>query len=125
MDLPTPPFPDRIKIFRFTLDILCFIKGSDGSGSFVAPEAQIAWLSQPAQASDLPASSDSVPWMSNEFEQIKGKELKRTGQCSGAFEGMDLGSGIAVGGWTSIIAMGERDSNYKLTALTDRGVISC
>lgn len=37
------------------------MNGSEGSGSFAAPEAHIAWLAHPAQASALPASSDSVP----------------------------------------------------------------
>ena len=39
----------------------------------------MAWLSQPAQASDLPASSDSVPWDKLcEFSQSdeREKELK-------------------------------------------------
>ena len=61
VDLPTPPLPDRIKILRFTFSMRCLIKGREGSGSFVAPEAHMSLLSQPAHASDLPASSESVP----------------------------------------------------------------
>jgi hypothetical protein len=43
----------RVEIFRFALDIRCLMKGSEGSGSFVAPKVQIAWLLQPAHALDL------------------------------------------------------------------------
>ena len=72
VDFPTPPFPDRIRILRLTLDMRCLINGNDGSGNFVAPDAHIDWFSQPAQASDLPASSDSVPYMKSGQKQVKG-----------------------------------------------------
>jgi hypothetical protein len=61
VDLPTPPFPDSTKIFRFTLDIRLVMKGRDGSGPFGVLEAQISWLAQPSHASAFPANSDSVP----------------------------------------------------------------
>lgn len=56
------------------------MNGKAGSGCFVAPDAHISWLEQPAQASDFPARSDSVP-----------------GQCSGASAGTERGSGTADG----------------------------
>lgn len=66
VDLPTPPFPERI-------NSLCFVGASravmieiSGSGPLGA-EAHIAWLGQPAHESDFPADSDSGP-----------------GQCSGS-----------------------------------------
>jgi len=36
----------------------------------------MAWLSQPAQASDLPASSDSVPWDRLSVFAIKPEEKR-------------------------------------------------
>ena len=71
MDFPTPPLPERIRIFRLTPIIRFPISGRAGSGSFGTPDAQIDWFSQPAQASDLPASSDSVPY--------RGKKKSTTG----------------------------------------------
>jgi hypothetical protein len=52
-------------------------------------DAHISWLAQPAQASALPAWSESVP-----------------GQCSGAFEGTREGSGTAIGWETASMGGG-------------------
>jgi len=65
VDLPTPPFPLSTRILRFTVFIRSLIRGIEGSGALVAPEAQISWFAQPLQASDLPAFSDSVPCCSS------------------------------------------------------------
>ena len=62
VDFPTPPFPDRIRIFRFTPAIRSVTKGRAGSGPLACPDAHISWLAHPAQASDLPANSESVPY---------------------------------------------------------------
>lgn len=61
VDFPTPPFPDRTRIFRFTDDMRSRTSGRAGSGPRAWPDAQISWFAHPAQASAFPASSDSVP----------------------------------------------------------------
>lgn len=58
---PTPPLPLSTRIFRLTDVIRSLINGSAGSGPLGFEDAQISWLAQPAQASDLPACSDSGP----------------------------------------------------------------
>lgn len=63
VDFPTPPFPDRTRIFRLTPDIRSVTKGRAGSGPRACPDAHISWLAHPAHASDFPASSESVPWV--------------------------------------------------------------
>lgn len=65
VDLPTPPFPERIKSLWATVDMRAWINGRSGSGPLGAV-AHIFWLGQLAQASPWPAFSDSGP-----------------GQCSG------------------------------------------
>jgi hypothetical protein len=64
VDLPTPPLPDRTRIFLFTVAMRSRINGRDGSGALILPDAQTSWLGHPAHAADLPADSDSVPFSS-------------------------------------------------------------
>ena len=40
------------------------------------------------------------------YQRLKENKVKRTGQCSGAFEGIDLGSGITVEDWTTTMMAG-------------------
>lgn len=42
VDLPTPPFPDKTRILRFTVDMRCLMKGREGSGPLGVFEAQIS-----------------------------------------------------------------------------------
>lgn len=60
VDLPTPPLPDRMRIFLLTVDMRFFTAGRSGSGPFGAVW-HASWFGQPAHADALPASSDSVP----------------------------------------------------------------
>ena len=62
VDFPTPPLPERTRIFRFTLAMRARTRGSAGSGPRVSPDAQISWFAHPLHASAFPASSDSVPY---------------------------------------------------------------
>ena len=62
--LPTPPLPDRISILCLTLAKRCLMTSIAGSGTLGAPDEQICWFGQPAQAEVLPASSLCVPGQS-------------------------------------------------------------
>lgn len=62
--LPTPPFPERIRILCLTFDRFLLISSIDGSGTFVTPDEQICWFGQPAQEEAFPASSLCVPGQS-------------------------------------------------------------
>ena len=93
VDLPTPPLPLRMRIFRWTRDMRERMRGRDGSGPVGLLEAHISWLAQPEQASALPAWVESTP-----------------GQWSGALGGTTEESGTAdamEGGWetASIVAV--------------------
>jgi len=58
------------------------IKGRDGSGSFVWPDAQTSWLGHPAHAADFPADSDSVPFL-DELASDLSKERYLLGNAPG------------------------------------------
>mmetsp|Transcript_104326 Transcript_104326/g.304552 ORF Transcript_104326/g.304552 Transcript_104326/m.304552 type:complete len:240 (+) Transcript_104326:667-1386(+) len=73
--LPTPPFPERTRIFLFTLLSLAFTSATAGSGFFASPDAQSFWFGQPEQDDAFPASSLLTP-----------------GQLSGALSGFSWSS---------------------------------
>lgn len=65
VDLPTPPLPERTRTLCRTPLSRAVMTGISGSGP-LGVEAQICWLGHPAQASPLPAWSDSGPGQCSE-----------------------------------------------------------
>ena len=74
--------------------------GSDPFGSF---DAHISWFAHPPQASALPANSDSVPCNRLSYGSFFDAHKVLTGQCSGALEGTNKGSGGAAADCRAII----------------------
>lgn len=88
------------------------MRGRAGSGPFGSFDAHISWFAHPPQASALPANSDSVPCKRISYPFVTRIE-SLTGQCSGALEGIDKGSGGAAADCRAIIVEVRKHSEVR------------